>query len=829
MRALMLVPLLTACITYIPLAPRQRGGEEAGDTGGDEILLAGQSALSALDAEACAQLWYPDADQDGYGLTSAARPFCAQPAGWLSVAGDCDDSDDDVHPGAEETCNEVDDDCDGAVDEDPIDGTVYYVDADGDGRGDPSRPVELCRVEDGYSGSLRADDCDDTNAEVNPRAEEIPYDGFDQDCDPSNEYDADEDGFDAADYGGTDCNDDNNTVNPSKSETCDRVDNDCDGLIDDAPTTGGSWRYTDADLDGYGSTTRVYVCAGAPGSASSSSDCVDTDASIHPGATEIWYDGVNQDCASGSDYDADGDSYTSADYGGWDCDDALKTVTMYYWYPDADGDGVGADFSPSADCEDPGEGWSADNDDCDDEDEAISPLLAEVCGDDIDNNCDEEPIGCGLFDTLTLDDAEASWLGAAAGDGLGAEVAVLGDLTGDGVAELAVSGTGADGSGADRGLVWVLDGAGVLGGSPADALGTWEGSADAMAFGGTLTAVGDVNGDGFEDLVGAAPDWSGSATATGHVAMVLGPLSGALTAEGTLEGSLASDQFGYALSGGADLTGDGLADLVVGAPQRDRGLLNTGSAWIFSGAWTGTMSATDAEVELYGASASQLMGDALTVVEDLDGDGFAELVVHSGQGSSSGRVSVFLGPLSGSLSTSSADLTWTSVGGSGGHRIASAGDVSGDGANDLLIGDASASSSVGVAYLLTAFKTSTSLSSAAAAKVSGAVATPLTGAVSGGADVDLDGYGDVAVGASTTTSGGAIYLLRGPLSGSVSLSSGEGSVTGRSGGDGVGQDFSALQDLDGDGEVELVVGAPGDDTQAINSGGIYLFGGLSAL
>ena len=828
MRVWMLTPLLTACINYIPLPPRERGEAEPGDTGG-EAAEAGSALFSALAEEVCAQMWYPDDDHDGYGLTEEGQRLCAPPAGWVAVAGDCDDGHMTVHPGSDERCDELDQDCDGEVDEDPIDGTVYYVDADGDGRGDPLQAVELCAIEDGYAGSVRADDCDDSNADVNPRAEEVHYDGVDQDCDPSNEYDADEDGFDASDYGGTDCDDDKTTVNPSKSESCDRVDNDCDGSVDESPSSGGSWRYTDSDLDGYGAGSKVYVCSGAPGTASTSTDCVDTDASIHPGATEIWYDGVNQDCGTGSDYDADADSYASADYGGWDCNDSLNTVTMYYWYPDADGDGVGVDFSPSADCEDPGEGWSADNDDCDDEDASISPLLEEVCGDDIDNNCDEEPVGCGLFDTLTLDDAEASWLGAVAGDALGAEVAVLGDLNGDGVGELAVSGTGADGSGADRGLIWVLDGAGALGGSPADALGTWEGSADAMAFGGTLTAVGDLNGDGFEDLVGAAPDWSGGATATGHVAMVLGPLSGALTADGTLEGSLASDQVGYALAGGADLTGDGLADLVVGSPQRDRGLINTGSAWIFSGAWTGTMSATDAEVELYGASASLLMGDALTVVDDLDGDGVAELVVHSGQGSSSGRVSVFLGPLSGSLSTSSADLTWTSVGGSGGHRIASAGDVSGDGANDLLIGDASASSSVGVAYLLTAFTTSTSVSGAAAAKVSGATATPLTGAVSGGADVDQDGYGDVAVGASTPSSGGAIYLLRGPLSGSVSLSAGEGMVTGRSGGDGVGQDFSALQDLDGDGEIELVVGAPGDDSGALNAGGVYLFGGLSAL
>lgn len=178
--------------------------------------------------------------------------------GW-SAGADCNDTDAGIHPDAVEVCDGIDQDCDGEVDEDALDSLHGFVDADGDGYGDPEVPWAHCQL----LGPSRAGDCDDEDDSVFPGAPEV-CDGVDQDCDG----DVDEDAIDAfsgfidADgdgYGsnsrpwngcdslgpetGGDCDDSNAAVNPEAPETCrDRVDNNCDGFVDEmvAGLTHGS-------------------------------------------------------------------------------------------------------------------------------------------------------------------------------------------------------------------------------------------------------------------------------------------------------------------------------------------------------------------------------------------------------------------------------------------------------------------------------------------------------------------------------------------------------------------------------------------------------------
>ena len=164
MRALPLglLPGLIACHISV-----NKGGDTAGDSG---------------------RWGAADADRDGVTVAE----------------GDCDDADGATYPGADELCDGLDNDCDRAADE-GLEEEVWYLDADGDGYGDPGVMVLGCAAP---AGAVADDsDCDDADEDVNPAARERWYDGVDRDCDGWSDYDADGDGYDAEDYGGGDCDD----------------------------------------------------------------------------------------------------------------------------------------------------------------------------------------------------------------------------------------------------------------------------------------------------------------------------------------------------------------------------------------------------------------------------------------------------------------------------------------------------------------------------------------------------------------------------------------------------------------------------------------------
>ena len=156
-----------------------------------------------------------DVDVDGDGVTAEY---------------DCDDGDAAVYPDAEELCDGIDNNCDGAVDEGLL-GT-FYVDADGDGYGGESDTVEACAAPKGYAAS--ADDCDDSDPAFHPGAtEDDCSDPNDYNCDGSVAYaDVDADGFAACE----DCDDTDAAVHPEAAEVCNGLDENCDGAGDEGLT-----------------------------------------------------------------------------------------------------------------------------------------------------------------------------------------------------------------------------------------------------------------------------------------------------------------------------------------------------------------------------------------------------------------------------------------------------------------------------------------------------------------------------------------------------------------------------------------------------------------
>jgi len=285
---------------------------------------------------------YVDADGDGAGSSSVSMVVCVPTDDFVASSDDCDDADPTAYPGAEEVCDGVDNNCSGEADEGLL--MTVYPDPDGDGYGLSLLPMEACGPEAGTS--VTPGDCDETDAAVNPGAEEV-CDGVDNDCSGEADeglgftyyLDTDGDGFGVAEstiaaceftvgYALTagDCDNSDASINPSATEVCDEIDNDCDGDIDDDDSSvslgdDSEW-FADADDDGFGDAEdSVFACVQPDGYLADDGDCDDGDASVSPGAVEIWYDDVDQDCSGGSDFDADGDGYDSVASGGIDADD----------------------------------------------------------------------------------------------------------------------------------------------------------------------------------------------------------------------------------------------------------------------------------------------------------------------------------------------------------------------------------------------------------------------------------------------------------------------------------------------------------------------------
>ncbi|PJA45723.1 hypothetical protein CO173_04705 [Candidatus Uhrbacteria bacterium CG_4_9_14_3_um_filter_41_35] len=348
-------------------------------------ILKGCLLATALFFSACAN----DADFDG-----------------VPAAQDCNDANGQIRPGAPETCDAVDNDCDGWIDEGlncPGVGTDTATDAaceakwalDADGDGYTLEGSETCVS--GLAGYVLVSaeaDCDDRNPDVNPAGVEVECDGIDNDCNQSIDdnaveapvwlLDADGDGYgdvakskkSCAQPAGyvvateIDCNDANPIVHPGATEICDNVDTDCDGITDDDESTDAVTLYADGDGDGFGWSghSRVTKCdPKSVGYSADNTDCDDLEASVNPGADEVC-DLIDNDC--------DGK-----------IDDLDPSVTdQELWYADGDHDGYGNKRGTKHACFVPRD-YVADNTDCNDDFASAKPGAVETC-DDIDNDCD---------------------------------------------------------------------------------------------------------------------------------------------------------------------------------------------------------------------------------------------------------------------------------------------------------------------------------------------------------------------------------------------------------------------------------------------------------
>lgn len=349
------------------------------------LLIAGALSASIYFQYGCTggggtPTWYQDLDGDGYGNPQVQLSQDTAPDGYVSQSNDCNDDNADINPGAAEIADELDNNCNGEVDE-GFTAQDWFRDADNDGFGDANDSQSAIVAPAGYIADSA--DCDDSDAAINPDADEV-FDSKDNDCDGLVDegfvvttwyFDGDSDNYGDANtsteaidapagYIGdnSDCDDSNANINPGASEEFDGVDNNCNGEVDEGfnPVT---W-YFDGDADGYGDANSTLLDITQPaGYTDNGNDCDDNNAAINPGATEE-YDSIDNNCNG-------------------EIDEGFFATT---WYRDADSDGYGnADITTSAVLQPAG--YVATDGDCDDAAAAVNPGATEVF-DGIDNNCD---------------------------------------------------------------------------------------------------------------------------------------------------------------------------------------------------------------------------------------------------------------------------------------------------------------------------------------------------------------------------------------------------------------------------------------------------------
>ncbi|MBK8983713.1 MAG: FG-GAP repeat protein [Ignavibacteria bacterium] len=410
-------------------------------------------------------------------------------------------------------------------------------------------------------------------------------------------------------------------------------------------------------------------------------------------------------------------------------------------------------------------------------------------------------------DTLETDAIQERILnGLIAGDEFGYSVSGAGDVNGDGYQDVIVGVPFNDAGGVNAGRVYIYFG-GVNFNSSPDKIFT---GTTGVQLGYSVSGAGDVNGDGYDDVIIGLPAYS---TNTGRAYIYLGGSNMNLVVDAILTGEATNNYFGTSVSDAGDVNGDGFADVIVGAPNNAS---NTGEAYIYYG---GSVLNNAVDVTLNQGLANNLFGLSVSKAGDFNGDGFGDVIVGaSGYLTNVGRAYIYYG---GSPMNSTADnISFGFISNEFyGYSVSDAGDFNGDGYSDVVIGAYGHSLSMGRAYIL--YGGATPDNTVDVVFTGQNIGDELGRSVSSAGDVNGDGYDDVIAGAPNFNSGeGSAYLYRG---GETPVTSFAKILPAENAGDRMGHSVSGCGDINGDGNDEFIVSATLNDQNGTSSGRLYIY------